>query len=118
MGTSVQQQHHQQAVANQTLRVMDFVMIPITMQSVTMMTEIAAHLIHLLKAGMAFVLIVNVNNLLQLKSHVRMKDLLSFARRTKRNVRKQRFLSNVRRLATNVDLSPVKIQDPKNNVAK
>ena len=105
---------------NQILRVMDIVMIPITTKLVTMMMEIAVHLIHLQQTGMTFVQIVNVNNRLQLKSHVRMKDLPSFARRTKRNVRKQRFLSNVRRLATNAmkDLSPVKIQDPKNNVAK
>ena len=100
------------------MSVMELVMIPITTKLVTMMKEIAVHLIHLQQTGMTFVQIVNVNNRLQLKSHVRMKDLPSFARRTKRNVRKQRFLSNVRRLATNADLSPVKIQDPKNNVAK
>ena len=69
-----------QAVVSQVMSVMELVMIPITMQIVTMMTEIAAHLIHLQPVGMTFVQLVNVYNHLQLNLHVRMKDLLNFVR--------------------------------------
>merc|ERR1719225_899722 len=77
--TSVQHHPHQhphQAVVPLTnMLVMELVMMSITMQNVTMMKEIAAHLIHLQQAGMTFVRLVNVSKCLQLKNHVRTKDL-------------------------------------------